>query len=96
VSLDTDPGFATGDLTVTRSAIGTGSAVGNGDVISDTDARLATRCAAVSGDVWSRSTGCTVGDVGMSLDTDAGLTTGGLAVAGGGVGAGCAVGLVLH
>ena len=63
-------------------------------MISHTDARLAARCAAVSGDVRSRSTGCTVSRVGVLLNTFSGLATGHLTVAGNGVGAGSAIGFV--
>jgi hypothetical protein len=63
-------------------------------MISHTDARLAARCAAVSGDVRSRSTGCAISRVGVRLNTFSGFATGHLTVAGNGVGAGSAVGLV--
>ncbi|HEX7332836.1 MAG TPA: hypothetical protein VF290_15130 [Pyrinomonadaceae bacterium] len=63
-------------------------------MIGHADARLATRRAAVSGDVRGRSTGGTIGRVAMRLNADPGLATGYLTVAGNGVGAGSAVGLI--
>ena len=96
VRLNADPALATSHLTVAGNGVGAGSAVGNRDVISHTDACLTTRCAAVSGDVWSRSTGCAVCCVSVCLNADPGLATGQLTVAGNGVRTSCAVGFVNH
>ncbi len=96
MSLDTDTGLASGGLAVTWTGIGTGCAVGNRNVIGHTDARLAARSAAVSGDFRSRSTGCAVSCVGVRLNADPCLATGHFTVAGNSVGASSAVGLVNH